>query len=46
MAKGGYMGKILRVDLTTKQVNEEKLNDDDLRKYERLLEIKIIGRPT
>lgn len=30
---GGYMGKILRVDLTKEQITEEHLDEDTLRKY-------------
>lgn len=34
MAHGGYMGKILRVDLTTCKISDEKMPGDDvLRKY-------------
>ena len=30
---GGYMGKILRVDLTEKKISEEKLDGGTLTKY-------------
>ena len=30
---GGYLKKYLRVDLSTKQIREEKLGDDLLEKY-------------
>ncbi|MFQ6075067.1 MAG: aldehyde ferredoxin oxidoreductase family protein [Candidatus Bathyarchaeia archaeon] len=33
MVKGGYMGKILRVDLTTEKVTEETFEEGTLRKF-------------
>jgi aldehyde:ferredoxin oxidoreductase len=33
MIKGGYMGKILRVDLTDKKMKEEKLDENLAKKY-------------
>ena len=33
MAAGGYMGKILRVDLTSKKVTEEKLDESLARNF-------------
>jgi len=31
--KGGYIGKLLRVDLTNRKTWEEELKEEDLKKY-------------